>query len=281
MAQIKRQSTKVLHAENAQEFIKPLIDTVQTVNNFGKSRIMILLGELAARCATPDQLYDICDAATFLSNPIELKYKHPKVINSVVRYAVEAIGKTQLSLAESHLIQLLNQEKATSIQSSIIYSMGKCCQSLNAIEHLKPLIQSGSDAARIAVNWTFGKIGSRERKNPIPIQQLDSVITTLIKQLKTERHADVQRNGIYALGEICDRRECTDDSVNEETAESVISLLETFTKPSNVVTSLSDLGSMQQAKTLQRFAGVSAQMIKGIELSHEQRSSLLTIREEN
>lgn len=281
MAQIKRQSTKVLHAENAQEFIKPLIDTVQTVNNFGKSRIMILLGELAARCATPDQLYDICDAATFLSNPIELKYKHPKVINSVVRYAVEAIGKTQLSLAESHLIQLLNQEKATSIQSSIIYSMGKCCQSLNAIEHLKPLIQGGSDSARIAVNWTFGKIGSRERENPIPIHQLDSVITTLIKQLKTERHADVQRNGIYALGEICDRRDCTDDSVNEETAAAVISLLETFTKPSNVVTSLSDLGSMQQAKTLQRFAGVSAQMIKGIELSHEQRSSLLTIREEN
>ena len=195
---------------------------------------MILLGDLAPYCLNIDQPYDICDAAIALSHPEELKHRHPKVINTVVRYAIEAIGKTGLPSSESHLIGFLNlnQDKINSIRSNAIYSIGKCCYTVNAVKHLEPLIKSETDADRIAVNWALGKIGSREHGTLLPIKDLNSTIPSLLTQLASERHNHAQQHGIYALGEICDRRDRKIDIVPDEIASNAIRLLKTFLKPS-------------------------------------------------
>lgn len=286
MDQITQQRSRITRATNASEFITPLIDGVNSikdsghVNNFFNARTMILLGDLAPYCSNVDQPYDICDAAIMLSNPERLEYAHPKVINTVVRYAIEAIGKTGLPLSESHLIGFLNlnQDKISSIRPNAIYSIGKCCYTVNAIKHLEPLIKSVTDADRIAVNWALGKIGSRENGTLLPIKDLSSTIPSLLKQLASERHNNAQQHGIYALGEICDRRDRTVDIVSDEVANDVIRLLNTYAKPL-LGTSLSNLSSLSQQRILQSLAEVAIQMIEGVKLSSDQKASLLKIRE--
>ena len=288
MDQINQQRSKITRATNAAEFITPLIDSVNSikdsghVNNFFNARTMILLGDLAPYCSDSDQPYDICEAAITLSDPDKLKYRHPKVINTVVRYAIEAIGETGVPQAEQHLIRFLSQDqdKLNSLRPNAIYSIGKCCHTVNGVKHLEPLIKSGTDADRIAVNWALGKIGSREKGTLLPIKDLASIISALLEQLMVENHNQAQQHGIYALGEICDRRNRTIDIVTDELANRVIRLLDVFLKPPPGK-SLSDLASLKQQLILQPLAEVAIQMIEGVELSSEQRTSLLTIREAN
>lgn len=279
MDQVIHQRHKIAGATNAEEFIKPLLENIPYVNNYGKARVMVLLGDLANQTSDTDLLYDICEAGIALSNPDELTGKHPQVIKTVVRYAVEAIGKTGLPIAESHLINLITRETPVAVRPNAVYSIGKCCHSVNAVEHLKQLTEYGVAADQIAVNWAFGKMGSREHKPPLPIGQLDSVIQILLGQLRGDAHKDVKRNGIYALGEICDRRDCANDPIAIEKTAEVIAVLEPY-QMFRTDGSLSELANMQQERMLKRFAGVSLNMIKGMRLSAEQETSLLTIRNE-
>lgn len=279
MDQVIRQRQKIAHAKNAEAFIGPLLENIPYVNNYGKARVMVLLGDLASKTSDTDLLYGICDAGIALSNPDELGHKHPQVIKTVVRYAVEAIGKTGLPIAESHLINLITRETPVAVRPNAVYSIGKCCHSVNAMEHLKQLIEYGVAADRIAINWAFGKMGSREHKEPLPIEQLESVIHILIAQLRSDAHKDVKRNGIYALGEICDRRDCANDPLDVEKTAEVIAALEPY-HLFRMDGSLTDLANMQQERVLKRFAGVSLNMIRGVRLSAEQETSLLTIRNE-
>lgn len=279
MDQVIRQRQKIAHATNAEEFIGPLLENIPYVNNYGKARVMVLLGDLASKTSDTDLLYDICDAGIALSNPDELGHKHPQVIKTVVRYAVEAIGKTGLPIAESHLINLITRDTPVAVRPNAVYSIGKCCHSVNALEHLKQLIEYGVAADRIAINWAFGKMGSREHEQPLPIAQLDSVIYILIDQLRGDVHKDVKRNGIYALGEICDRRDCANDPIAAEKTAEVIAVLEPY-HLFRTDGSLTELANMQQERMLKRFAGVSLNMIRGVRLSAEQETSLLTIRNE-
>lgn len=279
MDQVIRQRQKIAHATNAEEFIGPLLENIPYVNNYGKARVMVLLGDLASKTSDTDLLYDICDAGIALSNPDELGHKHPQVIKTVVRYAVEAIGKTGLPIAESHLINLITRDTPVAVRPNAVYSIGKCCHSVNALEHLKQLIEYGVAADRIAINWAFGKMGSREHEQPLPITQLDPVIHILIDQLRGDVHKDVKRNGIYALGEICDRRDCANDPIAAEKTAEVIAVLEPY-HLFRTDGSLTELANMQQERMLKRFAGVSLNMIRGVRLSAEQETSLLTIRNE-
>ena len=206
MDQITQQRSRITGASNASELIEPLIEYIgsigdQGANNLFNGRAMILLGDLAPSYADNNQLFDICDAGMELSAPGALPYKHPTVINTVVRYAIEAIGKTGLPSAEAHLIDVLNQDSINTIRLSAIYSIGKCCHSINASQHLAGLIDSKTDADRIAVNWALGKIGSREKETPLSINALSQIISDIIIQLRCEDHNQALQHGIYALGE--------------------------------------------------------------------------------
>ncbi len=284
MDQITQQRSRITRSTNAADFITPLIEGVDSIkdsrhaNNFFNARTMVLLGDLAPYCSDSDQPYDICEAAIMLSKPEELRHKHPTVINTVVRYAIEAIGKTGAPFSVSHLIGFLNQDKVSSIRPNAIYSIGKCGSTVNAVKHLEPLIKSRTDADRIAVNWALGKIGSRENGTLLPIEDLNVSISSLLEQLKFENHNQAQQHGIYALGEICDRRDRTVDIVPDEVANNAIRLLNTYSKQP-LGGSLSDLVSLSQQQILQNLAEVAIQMIEGVKLTSDQKASLLRIRE--
>ena len=285
MDQITQQRSRITRASNAVELIIPLIERIDTIdnrdaNNLFNGRAMILLGDLALLCSNNSQLIDIHGAGMMLSEPVALPYKHPTVINTVVRYAIEAIGKTRLPSAETHLLSVLNQDSIHTIRLSAIYSIGKCCQSINASQHLAGLINSRTDADRIAVNWALGKIGSRENENPLPINALSQIISDIIMQLRCEEHNQALQHGIYALGEICDRRNRGVDIVADDVAEEAKRVLNTFSSPL-LGSSLSELVSLKEQQVLKNLAQVASRMIDGAELTSDQKVSLLTIREAN
>ena len=279
-SQVTRQHTRIVEAGNADEFISPLLDNIDYVNNYGKGKIIVLLGNLADRCSDPDLLYDIYDAAALLSHPEKIKSLHRLVIENIVANAIKTIGRTRLLSAESHLINLITQEIPTTVRSIAVCSIGQCCHSVNALEHLKRLIEYGEDTDRVAINWTFGKMGSREHETPLSIRELESVISILIDQLQTEPDNDVKRNGIYALGEICDRRDCAKDVIDAEKSKDVIRCITPFLNASTDG-SLADLANMQRIHAIKKIADISINMIRGIQLSKEQAKSLLAIRAEN
>ncbi len=278
--QITRQYQRIVEASNAKEFIRPLLDNIDYVNNYGRGKIVALLGELAHRCSDIALLYDIYDAAAVLSVPEKIQSQHPLVIKNIVRNAIKTIGKTRLPSAESHLISLITREIPMEARVIAVYSIAKCCHSINALEHLKRLVEYGEDTDRIAINWAFGKMGSREHENPLSIQEFDSVISILMDQLQAETHNGVIRNSIYALGEICDRRDCANDIIDAEKSEIVIQLIEPFLKI-QTDGSLAELANMQQMTSIKKFAGTSINMIRGIQLSEEQVEKLLVIRSNN
>lgn len=280
--QVTRQHIRIADAVNAEEFINPLLDNIDSVNSYGKGKMIVLLGNLTDCCSSTDVLYDIYDVAAALSDPEKIKTNSPPsiIMKNVVRRAIETIGKTGLPIAESHLINLIKKESPVTIRPSAVYSIGKCCQSVNALEHLKRLIEYGEDADRIAINWAFGKIGSREHENPLSIQEFESIISILTDQLQAESYNDVTRNSIYALGEICDQRDCANDVIDSEKSEVVVQLIKPFLKV-RTDGSLADLANIQQMNEIKKFADISIKMIQGIQLSEEQTESLLKQRTED
>ena len=278
--QVTRQRIRIIDAANAEEFIRPLLDNIDYVNNYGKGRTILLLGDLASRCSDTDCLYDIYDNAAALSRPENIQSQHHMVIKNIVTNAIKAIGETRLPIAESHLLNLITQEIPITVRPIALYAIGKCCHSVNTLEHLKRFIECGEDADCIAINWAFGKIGSREHEDPLSIQEFESVISILINQLQTEQHGDVKRYGIYALGEICDRRECAKDVIDSDKSKTVIQVIEPFLN-SRTDGSLADLANIQRIHLTKKIADISINMIQGIQLSEEQAEGLLTIRTEN
>ena len=278
--QITRQHVRITEASNAEDFISPLLDNINYVNNYGRGRIIMLLGDLANLCSDIDLLYDIYEAAAALSHPEGIQSKHPIVIKNVVTNAIKTIGKTGLPSAESHLINLITPDIPITVRPIAVSSIGECCHSVNALEHLKRLMKYGEDTDRVAINWAFGKIGSREHETPLSIRELEPVISTLIDQLQTEPDNDAKRNGIYALGEICDRRDCAKDVIGAEKSKEVIRLIEPFLS-SRTDGSLADLANIQRIHAIKKIADLSVNMIRGAQLSKEQAESLLAIRTEN
>ena len=279
--QVIRQHRRIAEASNAEEFIRPLLDNIDYVNNYGRGRIVTLLGDLANCCSDADILYHIYDTAAALSNPEKIKTNLPRaIIENIVTNAIKTIGKTRLPSAESHLINLITREIPIEVRAIAVYSIAQCCHSINALEHLKHLIEYGEDTDRIAINWAFGKMGSREHENPLSIQEFESIIPILTDQLQPELHNDIKRNAIYALGEICDQRDCANDVIDAEKSEVVVQLIKPFLKV-RTDGSLADLANMQQMNQIKKFADISIKMIQGIQLSEEQTESLLKQRTED
>jgi len=272
MGQIKNLESRIVNASNAEDFISPLINDVESFKEtFGKQRMIILLGMLAAKPKlNKDSLYEIYEGAKELSYPEDVKKRESTYVKTVIAQAIVTIGKTKLPIAEGHLLLFLNETMPIYVRLDAIIAIGKCGQGINAIKNLRPLIQSQDYRIRTNVNWALGKIGRRERKEPppIPIGELDSVISGLSKELQKEPHDQAKANSIYAIGEICDRRHSDlTDCVNKHTTDQVLNLLSTFQSCATLL--------------LQQRANLAIRMIKGEKLSRAEELSLLKIRENN
>ena len=272
---IKTQETRIVQNSKANEFVPLLCESIPTLNNFGKMLTVNLLGNIGAICSDKDLRARIYEAAIELLTLEKIKANGRAYANSVARSAVEAIGKTGLSLAKSALFDLLNLGETSTIRSTIIHSIGKCCDSIDAVEVLKSLIESGEDKDQTAATWSFGQIGRREMEAPLKIQELMPVVTSLMEQLNTDCHDDIKRNCIYALAEICDRRKCANNVVNIGTAVEVILQLVNF------LIEQVDVASSKSNSKLREVTVLAIQMIRGIDLSPDEKKSLYAIRQQN
>ena len=286
---IESQESRIVQSSKAEKFVDPLCDMVSSLDNFGKMLAVSLLGNLAAVCSDTDLLHNISEVATKLISSEEIETNGRNYVNSIVRSAVETIGRTGIPLAKPILFDLLNLDEANDIRPVVIYSVGKCCVNIEAVEHLIPFIEHGEDTNRIAANWALGqigsrekkRIGSREKKEPLSIQELTPFIPGLMEQLEVDCHNHIKRNSIYALAEICDRRRCVNgDIVSSETAAEVILRLVTFLT-NQIRDTLSDSTSSNASPNLQEATLLAIQMIRGLDLSPEQEASLDAIRKEN
>ena len=285
---IETQGSRIVESPNVERFVKLLGEKVNSLDNWinsldnlGKMVVMMLLGNLATACSDTDCLYEICDAAIKLASLEEIESNSQNYIDPVVKVSIETIGKTGLPIAKSFLFNLLDMERASDIRSIVIHSIGMCCVDTDALERLKSFIEHGEDTNRSAANWALGRIGSREKKEPLPIQQLTPVISNLMDQLEMDCHIDIKRNSIYALAEICDRRGYErDDIIDSETAAEIILLLVTFLTNQMRDTVLESTPSDSSPK-LQETALLAIQMIRGIDLSSDEGKSLRAIRKEN
>ena len=125
MEQVTRQRTKISRAQNAEEFISPLLDNIDYVNNFGKARMMVLLGDLASSCSDTDLLYDICDAAIALSNPKRLNTDTPRLSRLSLGTLSKRLGKKK---KKKRGFPLRNRTSLTSLRKKTpIAVRPKCC----------------------------------------------------------------------------------------------------------------------------------------------------------
>ena len=298
---IETQGYRIARSPSVEEFVSRLCksswcERVSSLDNLQKMLVIRLLGNLAGACSDKNCLYEIYNVATKLISFEQIETNGRHYINTVVRSAVETIGKTRISQGESVLFDLLNLKKARSIWGIVIYSIGKCCVNIEAVDHLRPFIKQSKytnrkqskytdikqteDTNRDAANWALGQIGSREKKEPLPIQQLTPVIYSLMEQLEMDCHTDIKRNSIYALAEICDRRGCASDVVSPGIAAEVILRLVTFLT-NQMRDTFFDSTSSDSIPKLQETTLLAIQMIRGIDLSPDQEASLRAIREEN
>ena len=288
---IKTQESRIVQDSAADRFIGPICEIVNDLDSYGKMLTIDLLGKLAATCSNTDLLYETHGVIAKLITPQNIETSSLDYITNVASSSVETIGKIQQSITQSSgkiqqspLFNLLASDKTNTIQRIIIHSIGKYGDGMmDAVEHLKPFTEQGADVAtlnQIAANWALGKIGSREKANPLPIQQLTSIIPNLMNQLKAGCNDDIKRNSIYALAEICDQRKYARDIVNTETAAEVILELVDFLTD-QVRDSLGDSTPSKFSNKLYESAFLAIQMIQGIDLSIDQEASLRAIREEN
>ena len=89
----------------------------------------------------------------------------------------------------------------------------------------------------------------------------------MLKRLESEKHKMCLANGVYALGELCDQRN-PGEKVSGSSAARVKRFLEKLS-----------LNPERFTTQTQRYIAISLNMIRGAELTQDQKEILLKLRE--
>lgn len=266
MRTIKEQEKKILLASNGEGAVEPLLELIDRQDKATKSRMIILLGNLGEK--HPTAAPGVCRKAREITDPALLSYNRDTEINTLWRYCVEAIGKAGLASAEGHLLELARKPDTIFILPSLIISLGKTGGSLETLEFIVSKLKAPELATQIESHWAVGKLGSRERENPLAIRHLTRAINIMAGNLDKYKHESVLAKAIYALGEICDRRFPDRDTVSEEKGKEVTRGLERLLMQ----------GGRRVNGLHEKFAGLAISMIQGTTLTREQEKILLATR---
>jgi molecular chaperone DnaK (HSP70) len=272
---LKQLGLTALNARNSEALIGVLLENAATVQRPGRQRIMWVLGEYGRRHPNDPRLSKIVDACL---RSIHDNMSHPQALNTVARNAIVALGKIGSGIAESHLINLLDDPRSESIRGDILTALGKCGQTVNAVQHIQPYLNSARESERINALWALGKLGSREHQPVLPISALAELIPEIGQHTDPakERHLIARKNAVYALGEIGDRRSVLGhgDVVDEAYADYVIKVM------SRVLKQLSAAGTPQAGETqhIRRLAEIAAKQVKGETLTEDETRTLMSVR---
>ena len=156
------------------------------------------------------------------------------------------------------------------IGRELCYALGRTGHSEEAVYAVSEYMTSSRVGERIPAYWALGRIASRERQDKCPASCLEEILPSMFRHLRTENHGDILRNGIYAVGEMCDQR-----IPGEKVSARIKRLAENFLEETSEKISAFSEGKYRQANA---FLATALRMIQGEELSIQQKENLLALR---
>ena len=186
--------------------------------------------------------------------------------------AIVALGKLSLPSHEKLFLDMMHHRHLIPgyYVPALCCSLGRTGNSEEAVRAVAEFM-GGSDGERIAAYWALGHIGSREKENPLPISCFEDVLPKMFRHLHVEPHGDVVRNGVYAIGEICDRRGLgSSDRISEHWSSFITPLLNSLGKRKFRV----------GGRDVARWVKIAEAMLRGSDLDAGQKEHLLKLRVE-
>ncbi len=260
---------KILGASNGGDFVTPLGRRLvgRLANEYARSRLIFLLGELGKR--HPRYRPEVLRMVRPFCTPVELRGMSPAQVNTLARYAVEALGKVGDGSEEPLLLDLLRSPVARPLWACVLYSLGKTGKGPEPFQRALSLCSSDQVGIRQAALWCLGMLGSRER-NLMPAAAVSGALGFLVDWVEREPQQDALRNVLFALGELGDRRPGR-PAVEGAVAEKVLRAL-------GRARLRIQRGRFDNLPLLLRFCDLAEAMVKGRDLSQEQERNLLGLR---
>ncbi len=269
MKAIKDMEKSALMASNGEEFIPVIMDYIgkRSTRGLAKSRLILLLGDLGSR--HPRRRTEIFRVLKDICAPERIYLTPSTVVNTIFRYAVEAIGKVGDRSAEEHLLRILATIEASSLWSSALFSLGKIGGGEVGFQKALSLLKGSEKGVRISSLWSIAMMGSRERGN-VSASLADDALAKVVSHLEMEDHDDAIRNGLFAMGELGDRRPGR-SAVSEKTCSKALKVIAEIRQRATK-------NRFGNSTTIRSFCDIATAMIKGEVLSQEQEKSLLGLR---
>lgn len=259
---LKKIEKDVLNGINGKHFLQELIKRYSLLSHFAKDRGSLLLGEFGK--LYPEERKDIQEIFERNIDIMEIMLMPPdklsKAVSGYLRFSIEGLRKIDAVLKdEEELVRYIGNPLLKGVEQSLIMTVGSICKELSSLDAIKNCVDTApSDASY----WALGKFGSRERQYVISIDLLENQAKKIAERLCKIKGKEILRSAIYALTEICDRREAR-DRVSKETGNFVLNELEKVTDRTPVIVKICD---------------VCKAVIKGEKLSEEQSKVLLDLR---
>jgi hypothetical protein len=172
---------------------------------------------------------------------------------------------------------LLNDDSWLQQSGDLLTAVGKCGRTVGAFSACREFIDAQDRGQRINALWAIGRIGSRERVEPLPIAPLVDAIPEIAQRTmpKYENHVFARKHAVYALGEIGDRRPFAHEAqhIDDDYANFLLDLLEKI-----ATTPVPTNSSSMEETHLRRLADIASLQILGETLSEEQERVLMSVR---
>ena len=272
---LKEIERSIAEAANCDQALLPLIRIVKW-NSRLSVRAVRLMGRIVGHCSREEAavglqaLEKICSVG-MLKTLYGCSWNIGRA-QDIVHAAIVALGKLSLPSHEKLFLDMMHHRHLIPgyYVPALCCALGRTGNSEEAVRAVAEFM-GGSDGERIAAYWALGHIGSREKKNPLPISCFEDVLPKMFRHLHVEPHGDVARNGVYAIGEICDRRGLgSSDRVSEQWASFIATLLNSLGKRKFRV----------GGRDVARWVKIAEAMLRGSDLDAGQKEHLLKLRVE-
>ena len=272
---LKEIERSIAEAANCDQALLPLIRIVKW-NSRLSVRAVRLMGRIVGHCSREEAavglqaLEKICSVG-MLKTLYGCSWNIGRA-QDIVHAAIVALGKLSLPSHEKLFLDMMHHRHLIPgyYVPALCCSLGRTGNSEEAVRAVAEFM-GGSDGERIAAYWALGHIGSREKKNPLPISCFEDVLPKMFRHLHVEPHGDVARNGVYAIGEICDRRGLgSSDRISEHWSSFITPLLNSLGKRKFRV----------GGRDVARWVKIAEAMLRGSDLDAGQKEHLLKLRVE-
>lgn len=268
---VKNIEKQIKDCSNKHEMVGFITDELKNAGNnyFYKSRLCVVLGEIIKITGLNEDIIDYIYSEVRSLKDISECYVSPTK-KTYLRVLIEALAKSRDERLEDIFIEALDLDCIRNKQF-VITSIGKVGQSVDAFNVVYNYMDDTGDE-RPEVFWALGKIGSREKQSPLDISEIEDVTDYLVDVVKNGCDAYVLSpyNALYALAEICDRRNAGNNKIDEAKANAIIRNIKNA--------KLRNSTAHVQETQFDQMKEIAISVIKGQKLTEEQERCLLDVR---